>query len=213
MDNFDRSSRGVDLELHVCYDTDLSQIYFNDFTSEMSVIDDIFYLHGDFDKPFFTVSKLKKFKKAELIDLAYMFELSYHAESLLKIELVELLSEVSIKEYYAQRLTWGNFVEFLEHGYYISHGYSQGDTRMVIFCNEPLNYEYKHGNSIDNIFWNAPLSISMIIDNEDFCFGEHISDQYDYDPEEIIKAVKDNVEHPKLDYIVSWVTDNLPKQP
>lgn len=31
MNNYDQSSTGVNIELSICYDTDLARIYFNDY--------------------------------------------------------------------------------------------------------------------------------------------------------------------------------------
>lgn len=212
MNNYDQSSSGENIELHVQYDTDLARIYFEDFEREAVRInlggrDNYLFLLGDSSAPFFTKSKLQRMKRADLLELCEMYEVGFFDDAT-KSEMIDELVHVSIKrhyEYLATDYSWNRIQENITHEYYVTRGYNQGDAALIVSINDPIDKSY-----IDHIFWDCPVYIRAEIDGVEFYEDSFLDDVYDYDKDEIkvkIQAL------PISDYAKGWLIDNLPDQP
>lgn len=123
-------------------------------------------------------------------------------------------------------------IEFLQDNFkqkYIivtSRGYSQGDYSEVIIP-ESIISEFKDqtletiGNylqdEIDHLLWDAPIYCRLEIDGNEFYFDDKIEDVYSYDKDAMIEIfatnTPENLTLDQIEYIVNWLTENLPENP
>lgn len=220
MNNFDESSSGTNIELSVGYDRDLASMYYEYFATENTRLefarDSSVFLLGDVTKPYYKKSELTRMKKADLIDIFDNFDLGYYNDELSKMDKIDLIDcvigeNITIKKYYEyliSQYSWNSISEHINHSYYISHGYSQGDAIYIISIDEELTDGYK--KYIDNILWDCPVYISLTIDDVEYKDDELLNDMYEYDKNSVIEKVKllDITEHAK-----EWIADNLPNEP
>lgn len=221
MNNFDTSSSGENISLDVFYDTDLAQIYYQDFIvgadgNQVYKIESsrevIAYLIGDSDKPYYKKYQLAKMKKAELIALWLDYDLGYYDIDIYKkSELIDELLNVSIARRYEwlwSMYNWHEFKDHFTHGYFISRGYSQGDAVYII--NVGADYDVcAQQESINHILWDTPVSLRLSV-NDDDEFYDLLNDEYEYDADKIIENVN------KLDiddYAKTWIAENMPSEP
>lgn len=222
MNNYDTSSTGDNIELSISYDNDLSSINFKSFLEgdgEYAVTrykfgrDSSFFVIGDVNKPMYTVTKLTKMKKDELIDLDGMYQLlcPYDYAEVTKKELVDELAQVTINRYYeyiTDNYSWGNISNEIIHDYYITCGYCQGDATYVVNLNKAFTKEYKQ--YIDNVFWDSPVRISLTVNDDDLNEYFYNLNEYEYDKDATIEVVK------KLDIsdnAKEWIISNIPHTP
>lgn len=213
------SSSGETIELTVSYDHDLSQMYFDDFLNgldgnnceriKLDHNNDIFLL-GDSCKPNFKKSHLSKMSKSNLFEMATDYELlsSYCEAHYTKIQLMDELVDITIKQHYehlASRYNWHEIKHHVKHDHYVSRGYSQGDVVLVVSIDEPVNRGY-----IDSLFWDCPIHIYLSVNDNDELGYELLNDYYEYDQNKVAENVK------KLDiseYAKTRIIDNLPREP
>lgn len=212
MNNYDQSSAGENIELHVSFDTDLSSIYFDDFEREAVRIEldwrnNCLFLLGDSSAPFFTKSKLQRMKRADLLELCEMYEVGFFDDAT-KSEMIDELMHVSIKRHYeflASDYSWHRIQENISHEYYVTRGYCQGDAALIVSINGPIDKSY-----IDRIFWDCAIYIRAEINGVEFYGDSFLDDEYDWDRNAVIANVKAlNIS----DYAKGWIIDNLPEYP
>ena len=84
MNNYNMSDTGENIEFNVFYDTDLSQIYYNDFKAENTRLefghDSSLFLIGDVEKPFYKKSQFSTMRKAQIFELWLNYEFGYNVE-------------------------------------------------------------------------------------------------------------------------------------
>lgn len=238
MNNLDQSSTGVNLELNVTYDNDLSQMWFDDTFENIyreggSLINNysrvnvyLYTQYGNISNDFdladienynvkkCTVKALKDFLKDELgMDKSLV-------NSLIKSEL--LAEVVDFHSYNLDGLLLAFEVLDIIPLYSVisTRGYCQGDYAEIIlpfelFDNkEPTKEELNsYKKEVDQLFWDQPIYINFNINDEEFCINEFLNDMYKYDQKEILQIVNDNLEHEKKAYIISWLEENLPSDP
>ena len=221
MNNYDISSKGDNIELNVCYDSDLASFYYRNFINGAdgnmvykieSSRDVIALLIGDSDKPYYKKSQLAKMKKAELIELWLAYEYGYNEYGYSKAELIADLKNTTIASHYDfifKQNNWLSIKDYITHGYFISRGYSQGDAVYIIDVG--ADYDVLACRSLFNhILWDTPVSLSLSVNDDDELGYELLNDEYVYDKNAIIENVN------KLDisdYAKTWISENLPNEP
>lgn len=217
MNNYDSNSKNDSIGFHVSYDYDLSHIYFKEFENENTRIkfcrDSSLFLIGDVTKPFYTKTQLNKMTKAELIKLDEKFELlcPHTYDDTNKTELIDELQNVTIKQYYefvTNTYSWNAISDKFQHNYYITRGYSQGDSIYIVNVDEDFTKNMKE--YIDHIFWDTPIYIRIDVNGVEFTDDELLDDVYKYDKDDVM--VKVNA-LPISDYAKQWLENNLPNTP
>lgn len=102
-----------------------------------------------------------------------------------------------------------------------ARGYSQGDYIEVIvpdclreifgMCDdaEILTSEY-----LANLTFDSPIHCRLEVDDAEYYADYFLEDMYEYDKYKIVKGfMKDIADHPKAEYIRTWLEDNLPEHP
>ncbi len=221
MNNYDQSSTGDNINLSVSYDSDLAQMYFQDFVDgadgtpvERLQIgrDSTVFLVGNSSLPFYTKTALNLMKKTALIELDQIYEIlcPYDYADTSRAELIAELKGVSIKRHYEYLLanyTWREFDAACPNEHYISRGYSQGDAIYIVNLNNGGCFNKKN---IDHILWDLPISIYLTVNGDDELGNELLDDCYNYDKDAITEKVK------KLDIsenAKTWIVENLPNDP
>lgn len=97
----------------------------------------------------------------------------------------------------------------LRSGYkwFKSRGYNQGDAKIVI-CKSDGDED-----SINHMLWDCPLHCVVSIDDKEMDIGSEMEDAYDYDVEEIVKIVRDDMGDEYDDEIDELLRDALPENP
>ena len=200
--NFDTSSTGVNLELSCFYDNDLSRIYFEDDIERIGKWrDDKFFFICSWQYSMdgmYIVGDKEAFKKA--------FEEEYHVleenekleDQISNYELDDDFPGV-VEKYPSVEIRW----------------YSQWDYAKVYYDPACLNEHFTEKvlrEHLHHIFYDAPIYCRLTIDGEEICFEEQIKDMYTYDRDEILELAK-TIEHEKKEYILQWLSENLPKNP
>jgi len=236
MNNFDRSSSGVNLELSIDRDYDLSEMYFDD---ELAQVNDFnvntFLFTGgiisnEIDFTDLDLYKINKTKKTLFIDFIKE-NISYYTSDL------NNLSKDHFNKYF-NKLTKGELLEIIENEcsenlteFLVSScnpkfnifsvcGYSQGDYAEVIILDSMLKeynvksfdefYEKMH-DFIEHLFYDAPICARLEIDEKEFYIDEHLNDIYSYDKDEILAICNKHIKHNKKSYIIDFLEQNLPE--
>ena len=221
-----------DFNVSVYYDCDLAQIYFNDFKEgHMNNNINLFFGSRQTDylvifenetvanQSYYKKSKLAKMNKSELCELNYKHELTWQAEKLLKLELVENLLTVSNQEYYTKHYE-EEYYQDLEYDFAIS-GYSQGDyikVKLVGNVEKWINKEY-----LTNLFFDTPISGNIeVLDNDNLDLIDEFNlydlpsfNEYDfYDKAKLIGMISDYCKDEKyhaelIEYLNDALTNDL----
>lgn len=219
MNNFDVSSSGENIEFFCFYDSDLAQIYYDDFESENTRLnfgrDNSLFLIGDASAPYYKKSHLMALSKQALYDLCMDYELLGYSAGLddyKKSEYISDLLSISIERHYQRLLansTWHGLAENIAHDYYISKGYSQGDAVYIVSIDKPIDNGLRR--YIDNILWDSPISIYANINGLDFHTDDFMGDDfYKYD----VDVIAENIARlPISDYAKAWLVKALPSYP
>lgn len=208
MNNFDISSTGENIEFFVGYDTQLSQMYFSYFKEGKDGNEVLFFgdnsycVIGDNSKKYYKKSVLHKMNKAELLELAEYYDIAYGGT---KKELIDLLADVSYKQFYTMHFDnkpWNN----LDYDY-ISRGYSQGDSVKIKFIDCQTEFSEKY---IDNLFWDSPIYINATVGEKEFFEDDFLDDQYEYDKAAVAEKING---FDISDYAKKYLIKHLPEQP
>jgi hypothetical protein len=176
--------------------------------------DNYVYIIGDVSKPYYKKSQLNRMKKAELVELSekYMGYYAFSPNDYTKAEMIDELKDISIQkhyEYLASTYSWISFQDKIEHDWYITKGYSQGDAVMIIKVDGELTESYK--KYIDNILWDLPISLRIEVDDKEYYEDDFLDDIYEYNKNDVTEKVKNHKE--LSEYVKEWVIDNLPDYP
>lgn len=215
MNNFDTSSTGTNITFGISYDTNMSQIYYNDFVSGESGFSverfgsdmDYMLVGTDLDLPYWKPSQLKRMRKQELYDKFIWLELGYHdIDVYKKDDLIFELQDISIRQYYKKYYDETRWHD-LECDF-VSRGYSQGDAVKINLVQDvDLNCDF-----FDNLLWNSPISISLTVNDDDISQYEYMDDEYNFDEDKFYQKLSDYVKNEKYhDELLSFVKESMPK--
>lgn len=219
MNNYDMSSTGENIQFWCHYDVDLAQIYFKDFFEHEATRldwgrDCVMYLVGDSTKPQYTRSQLRKLGKEALFELCQFHELLYwdvKASEVTRSELEADLLNVSIEQHYKQltrEYGWHELANHIQHDFYVSRGYSQGEAVYIVSLDESLTNE--HRKHFDRLLWDCPVSIRAEIGDKEFYEDSFMNDPYEWDVDEVKEKIK---ALPISDYAKGFLMDSLPDYP
>lgn len=227
INNFDKSSTGVDIKLQCFYDTDLSRHIFEEsfkilrYSSyrENSVL--LWTQGGDFsdfeydgaDLDYKGLSRyialeyyggdFKEFYRETLENYGYSRELSFSqwleilTECEGEFDALETITDYSIANYVIRSCT----------------GFTQRDYSEIIVPKE--SYAFKN-NSLDftNEIYSAPINCYLEVNDIEVYIDEKLKDFYNYDKSEVLAICTKELEnHSKKEYILEWLDDNLPEYP
>ena len=215
-----------DFKINICYDTDLANLYFNDF-KEGHMNDNINLFFGSrqtdylvifenekvLNESYYKKSKLARMNRDELYGLNYFHELVWRTKNLLKSELIDNLLSVNNEEYYKNHYE-KEYYQDLDFDFAIS-GYNQGDyckVKIVGNVEKWINKEY-----LTNIFYDTPISgIIEVFKNgsliDDFQLYDLANfNEYDnYDKDKLIAMIADYCSNKDYkDLLVTYLNDNL----
>ena len=216
-----------DFKVSVSYDTDLAELYFNDF-KEGHMSDNINLFFGSretdylvifenekvLNESYYKKSKLVRMNKDELEGLNYFHDLIlWRNKNYLKDELIDNLLSVNNEEYYNNHYEKEVYKD-LDFDFAIS-GHNQGDyckVKIVGNVEKWINEEY-----LTNLFYNTPISGSI----EVFKNGSLIDDfhlynlanfnEYDsYDKDKLIAMTADYCSNKDYkDLLIAYLDKNL----
>jgi hypothetical protein len=218
MNNFDVSSTGENIEFNCFYDSDLAQILYNEFESENTRLnfgrDNSLFLIGDASAPYYSRLDLMALSKQALYDLCLDYELiGYSAElnDYKKSEYIADLLSISIERHYQFLISgnnWFHIGENIAHDYYVSRGYSQGDSVYIVSIDKPIDNSLRR--CIDNILWDSPISMYANVNGSEFETDDFLFYHYVYDTEAISERIsRFNIS----DYAKAWLIKALPSEP
>lgn len=209
----------ITFEHNISYDTNLSQMYYDEFISNASGCHDVqkfdnyLVIYGNdvsrLDKHF-KEDDIVKLSDDELNDLSYSLGLSYDIDD--KEDLINELLTLDNEDYYTKYYN-ETYYRDLDYTFSFS-GYSQGDTYLVKTVGnvEPwLNADY-----LTNIFFDCPISgtIEVYINGDivdEYYVSELLDDEYNWDEVQLIN----NISNATLDknyhvLLNQYLLDNLP---
>jgi hypothetical protein len=206
------------IELNISYNVDLASMYFDEWLNgstgetveriELGGRDNYFYLIGDSRKPYYKKSALNKMSKAEVFELWRNYDFGYcvNIEDYKKSEYISDLLGVSILRHYEYLASQGD----TDGGIYPVHatcGYCQGDYAEYCYIGDMPKWYKKH---IDNLFWDCPISGSIIVNDNEFYIEDLLNDCYDWN----IDLLKSNINKLSIsEYAKQFICDNLPDYP
>ena len=218
MNNYDTSSSGENLELHCFYDTSLAQSFYDEFERDNTRLtfgrDNNLFIIGETEGPYYCKADLLAYTKQALFELCQKYELVDYSVSLNdynKNDYIDDLLKVTIKRHYewlVSEYNWHAIGENIQHDFYISRGYSQGDAVYIVSINSPITKEKRQ--YIDNVLWDSPIYMSATINDTEFFEDDFLNDFYEYDRESIIEKIKG---FSISDYAKKWLIANLPEYP
>lgn len=65
----------------------------------------------------------------------------------------------------------------------------------------------------DRYFWDCPVYARLFVDGEEYYLDEHLTDLYEYNRESIISGFEKAYNGPEKEYVIKWLSDNLPEHP
>jgi hypothetical protein len=220
MNNYDISSTGDNVELHCFYDTSLAQSFYDDFERENTRLsigrDSSLFLIGEVEGPYYSKSDLLAYSKQALYELCQQYELIDYSVALNdynKDDYIDDLLKITIKRHYewlVNEHSWNGLSENIQHDFYISRGYSQGDAVYIVSMNRPVTKELRQ--HVDNVLWNSPIYINASINGDDYYTDDFIGydDAYEWNRESIIEKIKT---FSISEYAKQWLVNNLPEYP
>lgn len=215
-----------DFKVNICYDTDLANLYFNDF-KEGHMNDNINLFFGSrqtdylvifenekvLNESYYKKSQLARMNKDELYGLNYYHELVWRTKNLLKSELIDNLLSVNNEEYYKNHYE-KEYYQDLEYDFATS-GYSQGDyckVKIVGNVEKWINKEY-----LTNVFYDTPISGMIevfkngsLIDDFQLYDLANFNEYADYDKDKLIAMIADYCNNKDYkDLLLTYLDKNL----
>ena len=215
-----------DFKVNVCYDTDLANLYFNDF-KEGHMNDNVNLFFGSRETDYLVIfenetvanqsyykkSKLSRMDKDELYGLNYYHDLVLRTKTLLKSELIDNLLSVNNEEYYKNHYE-KEYYQDLDFDFAI-RGYSQGDyvkVKLVGNVEKWINKEY-----ITHICYDTPISGNIeVFKNgsliDDFYLNDLANfDEYAYyEKDKLIAMISDYCSNKDYkDLLITYLNENL----
>lgn len=237
--NFDCSSSGVNIECSVFLDDFMSRMNFEEnfeilvhsswgvnsvsIYKDYGNLSDEYCIDNDLVIDETKLSRVKMLK--HLVSIGEYYSDFKDCETVFEM-LGDLIQNDNIKDYIEVLDDAG--IEYSRN--YITMtttGYSQGDfAEILVNVNEfedvhCVNFNKdKHQQYFDNLFWDAPMSVRVTIDGEDF-ISEKFDGQYrnwidgkyfDYDKDEFIAEILENFEDVDSDLLKSELDEILPSE-
>ncbi len=213
VNNFDKSSTGIDIEFSGYYSGDRAQwdfeeslevvqhesyrvssvLYYRNYGNVESYTGITFDLKGTKEQLInfllengigSTKSEYKSQKKDQLLEEAE--DALYSSMCLLNYrEENKDIAEYGLEIVPSKKLEW---VE--------SRGYSQGDYAEIVYCPEDLKSAWgREANEsdlrkeFDHLLWDAPITATLTINGEEYYYDEMDLEQYEWQRDEFIAAV------------------------
>ncbi|MEA3386893.1 MAG: hypothetical protein U9Q66_00420, partial [Patescibacteria group bacterium] len=196
--NFNYSDSGINIDFGLRYDIDLSQIYFNDSFEQIEKSNSYLYTdYGNLSNEWvksesFKVENNKRniivLKRLIIIVSDYHFTLSdltnNDTNSLVDIVCDELDLEVDeivgfLNDY---NIDYKSNYEIMT-----TRGYSQGDYNQIVIntkeFKEAVGVDFDsntYQKIFDNLFWNSPISGTIIINDIELCEELFFDDYYEF---------------------------------
>lgn len=215
-----------DFKVNISYDTDLANIYFNDF-EEGHMNDNINLFFGKRENDYLVIfenekvlneshykkSKLARMNKDELYGLNYYHDLLWRYETLLKSELIENLLSVNNEEYYKNNYE-KEYYQDLDFDFAI-RGHNQGEyikVKLVGNVEKWINKEY-----LTNLCYDAPISGNIevfkngsLIDDFHLCELANFDEYDSYNKDKLIGMAADYCSNEDYkDLLVAYLDKNL----
>ena len=215
-----------DFKVSVSYDTDLANLYFNDF-KEGHMNDNINLFFGSRQTDYLVIFenekvantsyykryKLARMNKDELEGLNYYHDLLWGTEDLLKDELIENLLSVNNEEYYKNHYEKEHYQD-LDFDFAV-RGYSQGDyfkVKLVGNVDKWINKEY-----LTNTFYDTPISgiievfkNGSLIDDFQLYDLDNFNEYDSYDKDKLIAMTADYCSNKDYkDLLIAYLDKNL----
>jgi hypothetical protein len=169
------------------------------------------FLVGDSTLSYYKKADLQKMKKVELFDLCNQYDLlGYNIElnDYKKEDYISDLLNVDIERNYSYLCSeyhFGSIQDHINHDYFISRGYSQGDAAIVV----NVGAEWFNKKVINHTLWDCPIGGLITVNGEDYYIDEMLEDNYSYDKDQLKQSIN---ELDISDYAKNWLCDNLPDQ-
>ena len=214
-----------DFKVNICYDTDLANLYFNDF-KEGHMNDNVNLFFGSRSTDYLVIfenekvantsyykkSQLARMNKDALINLADEM-LGYGFDDSNKQTLIDGLMSITNKYYYTSHYE-REYYQDLDYDFAIS-GYSQGDyckVKIVGNVEKWINKEY-----LTNIFYDTPLAGSIEVFKNgkflhDFSLYDlaHFDEYASYSKSDIISMAAEFCKNDGYcNLLVEYLNDNL----
>ena len=215
-----------DFKVNISYDTDLANLYFNDF-KEGHMNDNVNLFFGKRETDYLVIIenekvanqnhykkyKLARMNKDELYGLNYYHDLLWGDETLLKSELIENLLSVNNEEYYKNHYE-KEYYQDLDFDFAI-RGHSQGDyckVKRVGNVEKWIDKEY-----LTHLCYDTPISgLIEVFKNGSLIDDFHLYDlanfnEYDrYEKGELIAMISDYCSNKDYkDLLVAHLDENL----
>lgn len=215
-----------DFKVNICYDTDLANLYFNDF-KEGHMNDNINLFFGScqtdylvifenekvLNESYYKKSKLARMSKDELYGLNYFHDLIWRTAELLKSELIDNLLSVNNEEFYKNHYE-KEYYQDLDFDFETS-GYNQGDyckVKIVGNVEKWINKEY-----LTNIFYDTPMSGTIevfkngsLIDEFNLYDINNFNEYDSYDKEKLIAMISEYCKNKDYkDLLITYLNENL----
>lgn len=202
--------------LDISYDSDLSRINYRDWKDDLGDnLLDLFDSRGNceylvighLDKPYFTKTALTRMHKADLIELAEYYGYTHVGDYWLKSEIVvELQSLITVRHHYKI-----HYAETRWHDLdcdFTVRGYCKGEAVKVLILDG--EYRWNTEKHLQNLFYRVPVSGTLSFPDGEYFIDEFMSDEYDYDPDDIVSNFKKHYTGRYKERIVKFLQNNLP---
>lgn len=211
VNNYCRGPEGKPgLELFVEYDSDFARILFEE-NFESVKTDGCFGIYfftesGMLEKPdtLKDIFDFSKFSYETIKDIYTDFNM-FDNES--REDMVEEISDVKLTDVSDKYLI--HLLRENESAYSIktTRGYSQGDYAFVIFKKSENLPDF------NRLFWDCPVYARFFVDGEEYYLEDYLTDSYSWDREKALNGFKESYKGPEKDYVIGWLSDNLPEYP
>lgn len=215
-----------DFKVNICYDTDLANLYFNDFQNgHMNDNINLFFGSRETDylvifenekvlnESYYKKSKLARMSKDELYGLNYFHDLIWRTADLLKSELIDNLLSVNNEEYYKNHYE-KEYYQDLDFDF-ATKGYNQGDyckIKLVGNVEKWINEEY-----LTHLFYDTPISGTIevfkngsLIDEFNLYDINNFNEYDSYDKEKLIDMIADYCNNKDYkDLLITYLNENL----
>lgn len=235
MNNFDRSSTGLNITVCACLDTDLSRFYFEEtfFTIKEGRKDSLVYCEGNFSD----FEKGYTFTKADIIQAWLNLNGLGYDKQVFSSEL-KAWGGVTLST-----ATKDELIDFVKYGLYeeyewyvfcdkagfkanfdivVSRGYRQGDYKEVIVPHKfwdcigivkPLDVQSNLSTYIDNLLWDCPIYCQFEVNEIEFNVSSELKDSYSWYKEEALEIaaelIKDSFTSEEQTIIMDFLASSL----
>lgn len=227
MNNFDKSTSGINLEMTAFYDIGLSHLEFNDNFQRLENGLLQFIDYGNFEQiDSLADGDLYKITKSGLIKILkedpHLWNdcREYLSQSPYKANKGDLL------DFIQQDMQQDDLIDLLQDNFITLYdvvtvtGYSQGDRVDVVFLHrDQKEYNYKDkrdflrtmADHFESLIYRCPAFVRLDVDGVEWDLSEYLDDVYYYDKDQIIDGFKQAYDGVDPEYVIKWLDDNLPE--